>query len=234
MADAPTGTRRAIGVIGVGRIGRMHAELLARRVPGAAVTAVYDAHAGQRARGRRRARRDAPRPVDELLAAPDVDAVAICTSHRHPRRPDRRGRRRPARRSSARSPSRSTSPRSTARSPRSTRAGVPFQIGFNRRFDPAHRGGARRRGRRARSASRSSSRISSRDPAPPPIEYVARLGRHLPRHDHPRLRHGALRHRQRGRRGLRARRAYASTPALRATSATSTPRWSRSRTRTAA
>ena len=34
-----------IGVIGVGRIGRMHAELLARQVPGAAVTSVHDAHA---------------------------------------------------------------------------------------------------------------------------------------------------------------------------------------------
>ena len=54
-------------------------------------------------------------------------------------------------------------------------------------------------------------RISSRDPAPPPLEYVARLGRDLPRHDDPRLRHGPLRDRQRGRRGLRARRACAST-----------------------
>ena len=40
---------------------------------------------------------------------------------------------------SARSRSRSTSPRSTGRSPRSSRAGVLFQVGFNRRFDPAHR-----------------------------------------------------------------------------------------------
>ena len=38
-----------IGVIGVGRIGRMHAELLARQVPGAAVAAVYDSH-GESAR----------------------------------------------------------------------------------------------------------------------------------------------------------------------------------------
>ena len=33
-----------VGVIGVGRIGRMHAELLARRVAGASVAAVQDAH----------------------------------------------------------------------------------------------------------------------------------------------------------------------------------------------
>ena len=33
-----------IGVIGVGRIGRMHAELIAHQVPGAALGAVYDAY----------------------------------------------------------------------------------------------------------------------------------------------------------------------------------------------
>ena len=32
-----------IGVVGVGRIGRMHARVLARQVPGATVGAVYDA-----------------------------------------------------------------------------------------------------------------------------------------------------------------------------------------------
>ena len=33
-----------IGIIGVGRIGRMHAELIAHQVPGAALGAVYDAY----------------------------------------------------------------------------------------------------------------------------------------------------------------------------------------------
>ena len=35
-------TTLRIGVIGAGRIGSMHAELLARRVPGAAVTRIHD------------------------------------------------------------------------------------------------------------------------------------------------------------------------------------------------
>jgi myo-inositol 2-dehydrogenase / D-chiro-inositol 1-dehydrogenase len=50
-------------------------------------------------------------------------------------------------------------------------AGVPFQIGFNRRFDPAHRavheavaGGTVGEPQLVR--------ISSRDPAPPPLAYV--------------------------------------------------------------
>jgi len=32
-----------VGVLGTGRIGRMHAEVLARQIPGAEVAAVYDA-----------------------------------------------------------------------------------------------------------------------------------------------------------------------------------------------
>ncbi len=53
-------------------------------------------------------------------------------------------------------------------------------------------------------------RISSRDPAPPPLEYVRALGRDLPRHDDPRLRHGPLRR--------RAARSSRSTPAARCAS----------------
>jgi myo-inositol 2-dehydrogenase / D-chiro-inositol 1-dehydrogenase len=54
-------------------------------------------------------------------------------------------------------------------------AGVPFQIGFNRRFDPGHAS--------VREAVSSGAigephlvRISSRDPAPPPLEYVKTSG----------------------------------------------------------
>ena len=39
-----------VAVIGVGRIGRMHAELLAHRVPGLALASVYDVGAGGRRR----------------------------------------------------------------------------------------------------------------------------------------------------------------------------------------
>jgi myo-inositol 2-dehydrogenase/D-chiro-inositol 1-dehydrogenase len=66
-------------------------------------------------------------------------------------------------------PSRSTSMSSTARSPRSRAAGVPFQIGFNRRFDPPTR-----RFATPSPAPRSASHISpdlEPRPAPPPLEY---------------------------------------------------------------
>src|SRR5206468_12891989 len=54
-------------------------------------------------------------------------------------------------------------------------AGVPFQIGFNRRFDPAHASVA------AAVADGTVGepqlvRISSRDPAPPPAAYIRSSG----------------------------------------------------------
>ena len=54
-------------------------------------------------------------------------------------------------------------------------AGVPFQIGFNRRFDAAHAAVAA-----AVAAGEVGepqlARISSRDPAPPPLEYIRHSG----------------------------------------------------------
>ena len=160
-----------IGVIGVGRIGRMHAELLARQVPGAAVAAVYDAYADARARSAAALGVPSAAIVDEMLDAPDVDAVAICSPHRHARRPDRRRRARPARRSSARSRCRSTSPRSTARSPPSTPPACRSRSASTAASTPRTR-----RWRDAVAAGEIGEpqlvRISSRDPAPPPLEYV--------------------------------------------------------------
>ena len=92
-------------------------------------------------------------------------------------------------------------------------AGVPFQIGFNRRFDPGPRRGRRRRGRRHGRRAAARAHLQPR-PGAAADGLHRHLGRDLPRHDDPRLRHGALRGRQRGRRGLRARRG-ADRPGLR-------------------
>ena len=51
-----------------------------------------------------------------------------------------------------------------------TAAGVPFQIGFNRRFDPAHQA-VRDAVVAGELGEPHLARISSRDPAPPPLEY---------------------------------------------------------------
>jgi myo-inositol 2-dehydrogenase/D-chiro-inositol 1-dehydrogenase len=54
-------------------------------------------------------------------------------------------------------------------------AGVPFQIGFNRRFDPAHAAVAEAVAG-GRIGEPHLARISSRDPAPPPMDYVRGSG----------------------------------------------------------
>ena len=54
-------------------------------------------------------------------------------------------------------------------------AGVPFQIGFNRRFDPAH-ASVREAVAAGQIGEPHLVRISSRDPEPPPVSYVRTSG----------------------------------------------------------
>jgi scyllo-inositol 2-dehydrogenase (NAD+) len=75
-------SRIGVGIIGVGIMGRRHAENAAWRVPGAGLVAVYD-HAGdvaQRVAGELGATSDAS--IDALLARRDVDAVVVASPSR--------------------------------------------------------------------------------------------------------------------------------------------------------
>ena len=67
-------------VLGCGRIGKMHAEMLARQVPGASVSVVFDVveAAAQAVAGDLGVR--VASSLDDAVSAEDVDAVAICTS----------------------------------------------------------------------------------------------------------------------------------------------------------
>jgi myo-inositol 2-dehydrogenase/D-chiro-inositol 1-dehydrogenase len=171
-ASATPGPR--IGVIGVGRIGRMHAELLARRVPGTAVSAIYDAHADTARTIGAQLGIPVAASVEELLASADVDAVAICTTT--DTHADlivdaaRAGKaifcEKPV------SLDLETVDRALAAV---EEAGVPFQIGFNRRFDPAH-ASVREAVASGRIGEPQLARITSRDPAPPPMAYVRHSG----------------------------------------------------------
>ncbi len=162
-----------VGVIGAGRIGRLHAELLARRIPGAAVGAVYDVHAPL-ARG---VAGDLGVPaagsVQELLDG-DVDAVAVCSSA-------------------------DTHVELMVAAARAGKAvfcekpvsldveelerglaaiedsGVAFQVGFNRRFDPAH-AAVHEAVVTGQIGEPHLVRISSRDPEPPSPAYVRTSG----------------------------------------------------------
>jgi myo-inositol 2-dehydrogenase/D-chiro-inositol 1-dehydrogenase len=161
-----------IGVIGAGRIGRMHAELLARQVPEAELTAVHDAHGPTAREVADGLGVPAAASVEEVIRA--SDAVAICTP----------------------TPSHAQLMVDAARAGKAIfcekpvsldlaevdralaaveTAGVPFQIGFNRRFDPGHAAVAAAV-RDGTVGEPHLARISSRDPAPPPTGYIATSG----------------------------------------------------------
>jgi myo-inositol 2-dehydrogenase / D-chiro-inositol 1-dehydrogenase len=158
-----------VGVIGTGRIGRLHAQLLAGEVPGLRLVAVSDVNAGAAAACAARLGTEAV-TADQILTRDDVDAVAICSST-------------------------DTHAELSARAAKAGKAvfcekplsldlaetddvlaavaaaGVPFMVGFNRRFDPAHQA-VRDAAAEGRLGDLHLVRITSRDPAPPPPEYI--------------------------------------------------------------
>jgi myo-inositol 2-dehydrogenase / D-chiro-inositol 1-dehydrogenase len=159
-----------IGLVGAGRIGRVHAGLLAGRVRGAALAGVHDVRAGEALALAEELAVPRFDGVEQMLADAEIDAVAICSStDTHAELALAAARARKA---------------IFCEKPLSleladvdrvraavAEAGVPFQIGFNRRFDPSHKsvrdavaGGAVGEPHLVR--------ISSRDPFPPPVDYV--------------------------------------------------------------
>jgi myo-inositol 2-dehydrogenase / D-chiro-inositol 1-dehydrogenase len=164
-----------VGIIGAGRIGKVHAETIAFRVPEAAAVAIADVNLEA-------ARQTAERcgiphvfqKSDDILADPKIDAVLICSStdthsdlivaaaqagkHIFCEKPV---------------------DHSLAKIDRALlaveKAGVKLQVGFNRRFDANFA--------RARQAVTSGEigtphllHIVSRDPGPPPVAYVTVSG----------------------------------------------------------
>jgi myo-inositol 2-dehydrogenase / D-chiro-inositol 1-dehydrogenase len=160
-----------IGVIGAGRIGKLHAENLVSRVSGAHVLAIADVvlHAAQETAAKLNIPL-ATADYREILAHPDIQAVAICSatdthsqiiieaaqSGKH---------------IFCEKPVDYDLSRIDAALQAVSNAGVKLQIGFNRRFDPNFN--------RVHEVVRSGAigephvlRITSRDPSPPPLAYV--------------------------------------------------------------
>ena len=134
----------AVGVVGVGAIGRQHAENLAWRIPGARVTAVADTRPET-------AREVAERldishafgSADELAASPAVDAVLIASSPAA----HREGIEAAARHGKdvfCEKPITATLEEADAAIRTVTAAGVRLQIGFMRRYDAAYAAAKRR------------------------------------------------------------------------------------------
>jgi len=160
-----------VAVIGCGRIGRIHAENLATRIPGARVAALADV-AGAAAKELAAQLHVAKATADyrELLADPAVDAVAICSpTDTHAciiQEAAAAGKH-----IFCEKPIDYDLARIRAALSAVDKAGVKLQIGFNRRFDPSF---AKVRELVAAGAIGQPHviRITSRDPGPPPLEYI--------------------------------------------------------------
>lgn len=166
-----TNKRLQVGVIGAGRIGKIHAGNLATRIPGAEVAAVADIDL--KSAQETAARLHIPKAVGDyhtLLSDSTIDAVAICSStdthaqiiieaasagkHIFCEKPIDHDLLKIDRALDA-----------------VKRAGVALQIGFNRRFDPNFRK-VHEMVATGKIGKPHILRITSRDPAPPPVSYI--------------------------------------------------------------
>ena len=160
-----------IGVLGTGRIGRLHAENLAFRIPGAKLVAVADVNlqaAEDCAHACRveRAHQD-PRQVIE---DPQIDAVLICSSTDcHADQLEQAAA--AGKQIFCEKPIDLDLARIDRALAAVQQAGVTLMVGFNRRFDPSF-ARARQMVQQGRIGTPHLVRITSRDPSPPPPEYV--------------------------------------------------------------
>lgn len=159
------------GIIGAGRIGKIHAENLVNRVEGASVIAIADPLV-EAARITADRLHIAKATVDyhEIINDPLVEAVAICSStDTHARMIVEAAR--AGKHIFCEKPISYDLAKIDEALAEVDKARVKLQIGFNRRFDPSFR-----KVHEMVTAGKIGEvhivRITSRDPAPPPIEYV--------------------------------------------------------------
>lgn len=167
-------TEVRFAILGCGRIGKMHAEMLARQIPGASVSVVFDVvDAAAQALAVDVGARVAP-SLNEAVNAADVDAVAICTST--DTHVDAMVASAVAGRAIFCEKPISLNLTEVDRGLAAVNAaGVKLQIGFNRRFDPSHKAVANAVQHGAVGDVHLCN-ITSRDPGPPPIEYISGSG----------------------------------------------------------
>ena len=163
------------GVIGAGRIGKIHAENLATRIPDVVVAAISDVNV--KAAQELAARLHVPTVEEDyhtLLSDPTIAAIAICSStdthakivveaaeagkHIFCEKPIDLG-----------------LEKIDAALEAVEKAGVNLQIGFNRRFDPNFRK-VHTMVSEGKIGTPHLIRITSRDPAPPPLSYITVSG----------------------------------------------------------
>jgi myo-inositol 2-dehydrogenase / D-chiro-inositol 1-dehydrogenase len=163
-----------MGVIGAGRIGRIHAETIATRVLKAELAAVADVD--EAAAMAVATRFGVPVLVDyqEMLADSAIDAVAICSAT-DTHAPIIEAVAAAGKHIFCEKPIDHNLARIDAALTAVEKAGVKLQIGFNRRFDPNFRR-VRQMVAEGKVGVPHILRITSRDPTPPPLEYIQASG----------------------------------------------------------
>ena len=159
------------GVIGAGRIGKIHAESLATRIPGVEVGAIADINlaAAMELAGRLHVP-TAIQDYQTILADPTIDAVAICSStDTHAQIVIEAAQ--AGKHIFCEKPIDLDLAKIDAALAAVEKAGVKLQIGFNRRFDPNFRR-IRQMVAEGQIGEPHLIRITSRDPAPPPVSYI--------------------------------------------------------------
>lgn len=160
-----------IGIIGVGRIGKIHADNLLC-LPGVRIAAVSDLFAGPALQqwAAERGIDSVEASGDELLARPDIDAVFICSStDTHVpliRRAAQAGKHIFCEKPLSMDIARTEEAIEAVRE-----AGVKLQVGFNRRFDHNFRR-VREHVQAGAIGAVHMVKITSRDPSPPAADYV--------------------------------------------------------------
>ena len=170
-----TGTKIRFGVVGVGRIGKIHIQNLVNRIPGAEVAALSDVAGGELASVA--AQFGIARTFDDyrdLLALPEIDAVVICSpTDSHFRMiVDAAAH---GKQIFCEKPIDLSLEKVQAANDEVARRGVRMMVGFNRRFDP-HFQKVRQSIAAGKIGEPHVLRITSRDPGPPPEAYIRASG----------------------------------------------------------
>lgn len=161
-----------VGLLGCGRIGQVHARSI-KATNGATIAAVADALPAA-AQALAAATGAAVRSVEAILSAPDIDAVVIGTptnSHYE----QIMGAAHNGKAIFCEKPVDMSVDNICACMEAVTAAGVTFQTGFNRRFDPNF-AKLRARIRDGAIGGVEIVTLTSRDPSPPPVSYIERSG----------------------------------------------------------
>jgi myo-inositol 2-dehydrogenase/D-chiro-inositol 1-dehydrogenase len=163
-----------LGILGIGRIGRIHLQHVARHFDDAAVVAAMNPSEPGRDFARRLGVPFVTGDAAAVIGHPDVDAVLVCTStHVHADLVEAAAAAGKA--VFCEKPIDLSLPRVRQTLASVAAAGVPLMLAFNQRMDPSF-AAVKSAIDEGRIGSLRSIHIISRDPAPPPIAYIRTSG----------------------------------------------------------